>query len=90
MILYIDERYENIIGNQGILRFLPDFTRFCDATEQYWDNDGNQTWLPGLDRLPYNICCFIDDSVDRIHVPFTGPEGDFTEAPRRREYMDAQ
>jgi len=33
LILYIDEQYENIIGNQGNLRFLPDFTRFRDAIE---------------------------------------------------------
>ena len=96
-ILYLNERYENILDNQGIMRFLPDFPRFRDAIEQYvqrdrWyvDHDGNHTWVPGLEKLPYNICMFIDDTIDRVRVPYSGPAGDFIGAPRRQEYMDAQ
>ena len=39
LILYLDERYKDIIGLQGILRFLPDFMRFGDATERFCQKD---------------------------------------------------
>jgi hypothetical protein len=96
-MLYLDLRYRNIVGHAGLLRFLPQFGFFRDKIEEYcqkdrWyhDHQGNVTWVPGLEKLPYNIFGWIDDSVDRICVPFSGPEGDFIGAPRRVQYIDAQ
>jgi hypothetical protein len=36
------------------------------------------------------IFAFIDCSIDRISVPFSGPRGDYDGAARRNEYADAQ
>ena len=97
MLFYLDNRYRDIIRHQGLLRFLPDFARFRNAIEDYvrkdrWyhDNDGSSRWVPGIDRLPFNIFGFIDDSIDKIRVPFSGPAGHFEGAPRRAEYINAQ
>jgi hypothetical protein len=36
------------------------------------------------------VYAFIDCSIDRISVPFSGPRGDYEGAARRPEYSDAQ
>jgi len=33
-LFYLDERYQNIIGHQGLFRFVDDFPRFYDAIQQ--------------------------------------------------------
>ena len=89
---YLDLRYRNIVGHVGLLRFLPQFERFRDAIQQYsqkdrWyhDHQGNVTWVPGLEKLPYNIFGWIDGMIDKILVPFSGPDGDYDGAPRRAQ-----
>ncbi len=63
--------------------FLPQFGKFKNAIEEYCQKEhmyhnhqGNVTFIPGLSELPYNIFGFIDDSIDRVCVPFLGPDGD--------------
>ena len=97
IIFYLDLRYRNIVGHVGLLRFLPQFERFRDAIQQYcqkdrWyhDHQGNVTWVPGLEKLPYNIFGWIDGTIDKVLVPFSGPDGDYEGAPRRAQYIDAQ
>ncbi len=51
---------------------------------------GNALFIPGLDALPYNIFGWIDDSIDRVQVPYSGPDGDYEGAPRQAQYIDAQ
>ncbi len=72
-MLYLDLRYHNIVGHAGLLQFLPQFDYFRDKIEEYcqkdrWchDHQGNVTWVPGLEKLPYNISGWIDDSVNQI------------------------
>ncbi len=43
----------------------------------YHDHQGNVTFIPGLSELPYNIFGFIVDLIDRVCVPFLGPDGDY-------------
>ena len=38
----------------------------------------------------YNIFGWIDDSIDIVQVPYSGPDGDYEGAPRRAQYIDAQ
>ena len=97
MMLYLDRRYSSILGHGGILRYLPLFGEFRDAIEAYCqkdrlyvDHQGNQTLVPGLNELPFSICGFIDDTIDSILVPFSGPDGDYEGAPRRPQYIYAQ
>ncbi len=97
IIFYLDLRYMNTVGHVGLLRFLPQFERFRDAIQQYCQKDrcyhnhqGNVTWVPGLEKLPYIIFGWIEGTIDKVLVPFSGPDGDFDGAPRRAQYIDAQ
>ena len=79
------------------MHFLPQFEqfrdaiqRFCQKDQWYHDHQGNATFIPGLDALPYNIFGWIDDSIDRVQVPYSGPDGDYEGAPRRAQYIDTQ
>ena len=97
MLRYLDRRYESIIGHQGLLRFRDDFPTFFDSIEKYvkkpkWhlDEDGEWWWSPGLAFCPYRIFGFIDCSIYRMNVPFSGPSGNFKGAPRKRKYAVTQ
>jgi hypothetical protein len=43
-----------------------------------------------LNELPFNICGFIDGTIDPILVPFSGPAGDYEGAPHLPQYILAQ
>ena len=97
MLVYLDHRYANIIGHQGLLRFVHDFPRFHNAIEKfvqrdriYHNHDGTASIVQGLSHLPFNVFGFIDDTIDRISTPFSGLDGDYVGAPRKFEYQDAQ
>ena len=87
-MLYLNSRYASILGHQGILRYLPLFGEFRDAIEKYcqkdrlyYDHRDNATLVPGLSELPFNICGFIDNTINQILVQFSGPAGDYKGAP---------
>lgn len=97
ILLYLDHRYRNIIGHQGLIRFIDDFPLFYDAISQKvkrdeikHNNDGSSVLLPGLNFLPFDIFGFIDCSIDRICRPFSGPAGDYIGAPRKEDYSRTQ
>jgi len=99
MLFYLDERYQNIIGHQGLLRFVDDFPRFYDAIQQkvqqsYVHDEDRQNntheETTGLAFLPFDIFGFIDCSIDRINRPFSGPAGDYEGAGQKPEYPVAQ
>jgi hypothetical protein len=52
--------------------------------------DGTMTIVPGINFLPWDILAFIDDSIDHILTPFSGPYGDYEGAVRRAEHANAQ
>jgi hypothetical protein len=97
MLRYLDERYKHIVGHQGLTRFVVDFPRFHRAIEEYVQRnhlrelvDGTMTIIPGINFMPWDVFAFIDDSIDCISTPFSGPRGDYEGAARREEYADAQ
>ena len=90
MLRYLDDRYENIIGHQGLLRFIDDFPDYFTAIENYVKkakyhryNDGTEFESPGLAFCPFRIFGWIDCSIYSINVPFSGPFGDYKGAPRK-------
>ena len=94
---YIDKRYANIVGHQGLSRFVNQFPKFYDAirnkvgkvkTKHYNNQRARDT--TGLSFLPFDIAFFIDCSIYRICRPFSGPAGDFIGAPRKERYYNAQ
>ena len=97
MLKYLDERYSNIIGHQGLARYLDDFPRFKRAIKEYVQRDhqrelvdGTMTIVPGINFLPWDVFAFIDDSIDQVSTPFSGPRGDYEGAARKAEFADAQ
>ena len=96
ILFYLDERYKNIIGHQGLLRFVDDFPRFYTAIQQkvqqsyvHDEDEHNNTHeeTSGLAFLPFDIFGFIDCSIDRINRPFSGPAGDYEGAGRKPEFV---
>ncbi len=96
MLRYLNKRYKNIIGHQGLMRFVMDFPRFHRAIEKYVQRnhlckiDGTMRIAPGINFMPWDIFAFINDSINRISTPFSGPRGDYEGAARRAEYANAQ
>jgi hypothetical protein len=95
--IYLDNQCYIIIGHEGIFRFLPFIGKFwnaikayCQKNRLYIDHHGRAILVPGLDKLPFNICGFIDDRVNLILVPYSGPAGDTEGAPCWLQYILAQ
>jgi hypothetical protein len=97
MLRYLDNRYKNIVGHQGLLQCVQDFPQFHKAIEKYVQrahlrelDNGTMTIVPGINFLPWDVFAFIDDSINPISTPFSGPRGDYEEAAHRAEYKNAQ
>lgn len=95
IIHYLDKRYANIIGHQGLLRFVDQFPAFFEAIQQKVqrefvhnvdEENGTYDVTDGLAFLPFDIFGFIDCSIDKICCPFSGPRGDYEGSGRREEY----
>jgi hypothetical protein len=79
------------------MRFVMDFPRFHRAIEEYVQCDhlhelvdGTMRIVPGINVMPWDVFAFINDSIDPISTPFSGPHGDYEGAARRAEYANAQ
>ena len=97
MLRYIDDRYEDIIGHQGLTRFLRDFARFNRAIERFVQkdcqrelSDGAFEIVWGLEFLPFDIFGFIDNSIGRISTPFSGLQEDYASSAQRAQYANTQ
>jgi len=93
VLRYLDNRYEDIIGHQNLLRFVDQFPSFFNAIQEKVSNvptrhynDGTAEDFIDLRFLPYSIFGFIDCSIYRINCPFSGPDGDYIGAPRKERY----
>jgi hypothetical protein len=97
MLRYLDERCKHIAGHQGLTRFVAEFPWFHRAIEEYVQPDhlrelvdGTMTIVPSINFMPWDVFAFIDNSIDHISTPFSGPHRDYEGAARRAEYADAQ
>jgi hypothetical protein len=99
MIFYLSNQYYSVIGHEGILCFLPLCGKFWNAIEVYCQKDciyidphGAAILVPGMDEdeLPFNICGFIDNTVNLILVPYSGQAGDFEGALHWPQYILVQ
>lgn len=98
MLRYLDNRYKNIIGHQGVLRFRDEFPRFFEAIENYvkrpkhieFDDGAPPFDSPGLAECPFRLIGWIDCSIYRTNVPFSGPFGNYKGAPRKPRYKVTQ
>ena len=97
MLKYLDERYRDIIGHQGLTRVIDQFPRFARAIERYLQRDhlhelvdGTFVVIEGLEFLLWDAFAFIDNSINDCNVAHVGPRGDWPGAARRKEYADVQ
>jgi hypothetical protein len=97
MLKYLNQRYVNIIGHQGLARHVDKFPAYRCTIQEYVQRnhqckliDGTLTIVPGINIMPWDVFGFIDDSIYRILTPFSGPRGDYEGAARRAKYADAQ
>ncbi|KAL7502369.1 hypothetical protein ACHAXN_000778 [Cyclotella atomus] len=97
MLVYLDTRYMNIIGHQGLICFLDDFPSFYEAIQQkvmrdelHHNHDNTAVEFEGLNFLPFDIFGFVDCSIDKSSRPFSGPDGDYVGAPRKSQYYRTQ
>ena len=97
MLCYLDKKYRNIIGHQGLTRFVGDFCLFHKAIEEYVQRnhphklvDGIMTIVPSIKFIPWDVFAFINDSIDHISTPFSGPRRDYEGAVRKAEYANVQ
>ncbi len=97
MLKYLDKRYANIIGHQGLVRYADELPAYRQAIQQYVQRNhqcelinGTMTIVPCINFMPWDLFGFIDDSIDRISTPFSGPHGNYEGATRKAKYVDAQ
>lgn len=97
MLQYLDDRYEDVLGHQGLSRFVRDFPRFHRAIERFVEKDqtreqldGSWIVIPGLVYLPMWLFGFADDPLYKTSTPFSGPRGDYEGAARKEEYAETQ
>ena len=90
---YLDRRYRNVIGHQGLLRFRDQFPAFHEAIERkacrpkwFVDARHNKWRSPGLAFLPCLLFGLIDCSIYETLVPFSGPLGDYEEPFRKQDF----
>ncbi len=97
MLKYLDERYVNIVGRQGLMHFIHNFLHFKHTIEQCVQCnhqcepvDGMMTIVSGLNFMLWDVFGFIHNILKKILTPFSGPCGDYEGAARKAEYGDAQ
>ena len=95
ILCFLDDKYEDIIGHQGLTRFVHQFPRFYESIQTYIRqstthhfNDGTAKERSGLCFLPFVIFGFIDCTIFRICIPYSGPQGNFEGGPRNSRYYD--
>ena len=98
-LCYLDNRYNNFLGYQGMVHYVHKFPKYRKRIEQYvmkdmkLENPGVDNGyyvFPGLNRMPFNIIGFIDNTMDKFSVPHSGQRGDYIGAARKVNYDDAQ
>jgi hypothetical protein len=52
--------------------------------------DGTMTIVPSLNFIPWNVFGFINNTIDEISTPFSGPRSNYEGVAPKAEYMDAQ
>ncbi len=97
MLKYLNKRYNRVIGHQGLAHFIDDFPQIHCAIKDYikCDHqrklvDGTMTIVPGINFLPWDVFGSIDNSINHICTPFSGPRGDYEGAVWKAKYADAQ
>ena len=97
MLKYLDKRYRDIIGHQGLTRVIDQFPQFARAIERYLQCDhlrelvdGTFVVIEGLEFSPWDAVAFIDNSINDCNVAYVGPRVDWPGTARREEYADVQ
>ncbi len=94
MLKYLDQ---SVVGHQGLAHYVDNFLSYRCMIQQYVQHnhqreliDRMMTIVPGINFMPCVVFGFIDDSIDQILTPFSGPRGNYEGAAHKAEYADAQ
>jgi hypothetical protein len=97
ILTHLDRRYRRTLSHEKLEDYVDQFPAFHHALESYFRRstlrhlpDGCAQVRDGLHHLPFTLIGFVDCTIDRISVPYSGPAGDFVGAPRKSEYRIAQ
>lgn len=97
ILTHLDRRYRRTISHAKLQDFVDQFPVFHRALNDFFRrstvrhlNDGGVQVRDGLHHLPFTLIGFVDCTIDRICVPYSGPAGNYIGAPRRPEYAIAQ
>lgn len=92
-VIYITDRYRNLISIQGLERVVDKFPAFArticrkyNSAPEVFDSQSN-TYVSRaetfIDEDDYTVFCIHDGRYQRTSVPGTGPDGDFEDGNRR-------
>jgi hypothetical protein len=94
MLKNLNQRYVKIVCHQGLTRFVDDFPSCRLTIQQYVQCNHQHELINGMmmivPGITWDVYGFIDDSIDQISTPFSGPRGNYEGAARRAEYAEAQ
>lgn len=100
IVQYIDQRYHNLIGPNGLSHWILKFPKFAEVireavgkTRSYVDSDtGVTSEKPGV-VFPtgmFAVVGFVDCKDYKICKPHTGPNSDYIGSIRRSHHYEAQ
>jgi hypothetical protein len=97
MLKYLNKRYLNIIGHQGLTHFVNNFLCFKCMIKQYVQCnhrrklvDGTMTIVHSLNFLLWDEFGFIDSSIDHVSTPFSGLCGNYEGAAHKVKHAYTQ
>lgn len=99
LIAYLDNRYDRLIGSNGIRVWLPYFPHFAEQIRQYVSKDyicqnplGHFMIVQGVWFNPgtYNVAGFVDCKDYEFCTPHSGPAAPEPGAPRRPWWYEFQ
>lgn len=100
LVMYLDQRYRNILGVNGLRRFVPRFPEFAAAIERkaneenLYYNPLTDQWVEtdgaGFAQGDCAIALWHDGVFFPTCKPLSGPDGDYVGAMRRLGGQNAQ
>jgi hypothetical protein len=83
MLIYVDQRCQNIIEHQCLLRYVHQFPQFHQAMERemqlpktHYDTNNNPIHTDGLLFIPFLLDSLIDGLHNAMCRPYSGPAGE--------------
>lgn len=99
LVSYLDNRYDKLIGLDGMLAWRDEFPYFAEKVRQYiaqpyerTNDQGHVQIIPGVWFNPgaFNCAGFVDCKVYPVSIPHSGPAAPEPGSPRRPWWWEFQ